>query len=445
MKYLDHAATSPVRPEVREAIAPFLGLAAGLDAGSEPGLAGGARRDTDATFADPALFGNPSSRHVAGERAARILEDARARVARVLGVRAGDVVFTSGGSEADNLAIKGAAIAAIERGARHVVTTPIEHEAVLRSVDHLRRIHGFEVSLVDVDEAGRISADAVAAAIRPDTAVVSIGYANNEVGTVQPLRAIADAVAAARASVGGRAAPGRAWLHTDAVQAAGWLPLDGRALGVDAMTVAGHKIGAPKGCGVLAVRSRVPLEPLVHGGGQERGRRSGTESVASAVAMAVALECAEAEREAAALAAAASRDAFVRAVLERVPDARLTGAPIEGPGPGVVAGSDGAGRLPGLASFVFPGTSGEAVLLELERRGVLSSSGSACAAGDDEPSHVLTAMGVSAEIAQTSVRFTVSAASVASSLAATGTADPFAGVAAALADAVTAVRSIAAT
>ncbi|MFT4230569.1 MAG: cysteine desulfurase family protein [Microbacterium sp.] len=352
MLYLDNAATTPVRREVLEAMLPYL----------------------------TRVFGNPSSHHTAGEAAARALADARSRVARVLGMRAGDVVFTSGGTEANNLAVKGIAIAAQQRrGAAHVVTTPVEHESVLGSADYLRRVHGFEVAHTPVDGAGRVDADAVAAALRDDTALVSIGYANNEVGTVQDAAAIA---AVARA----RGIP----LHLDAVQAAGWLPLAG--LGADAVSLAGHKLGAPKGTGVLAVRGRIPLEPLLHGGGQERGRRSGTEDVAGAVGLATALELAEAEREESAARVGALVREFIAQVLATVPSSRLTGDPVD--------------RLPGTASFTFAGTSGEAVLLELERRGVVSSSGSACAAGSDDPSHVLLAMGVPPALAQTAVRFT---------------------------------------
>ncbi|QAY61875.1 cysteine desulfurase [Microbacterium protaetiae] len=352
MLYLDNAATTPVRREVLEAMTPFL----------------------------TRTFGNPSSHHTVGEASARALDDARARVAHILGVRAGDVVFTSGGTEADNLAVKGIAVAAhLARGARHLVTLPIEHEAVLQSADFLARVHGFEITLVPVDGGGRVSPSAIADALRDDTALVSVGYANNEVGTVQDVAAIA-------AVCRERGIP----LHLDAVQAAGWLPLGGT--GADALSIAGHKLGAPKGTGALAVRGRIPLEPLVHGGGQERGRRSGTENVAGAVALATALELAEAEREEDAAAVAALRDAFIARVLAAVPRARLTG--------------DRVHRLPGTASFTFAGTSGEAVLLELERRGVVSSSGSACAAGADEPSHVLTAMGIDRETAQTAVRFT---------------------------------------
>ncbi len=352
MLYLDHAATTPVRPEALAAMLPYL---------------------TD-------RFGNPSSHHTVGEAAAAALDDARRRVATVLGMRAGDIVFTAGGTEADNLAIKGMAIgAALRRGTPvHLITTPMEHEAVLASCEYLERVHGYAVTRVPVDGDGRVDPDAVAAAIRPDTALVTIGYANNEIGTVQDVAALARVTAA-----------GGVPLHLDAVQAAGWLPLQGT--GADALSIAGHKIGAPQGTGVLAVRGRLPLEPLLHGGGQERDRRSGTENVAGAIAFATALELAEAERAEAATYVAALSDHFITRVLAQVPTARLTGHPIH--------------RLPGTASFTFAGTSGEAVLLELERRGVVSSSGSACAAGSDEPSHVLLALGIPPEVAQTSVRF----------------------------------------
>jgi cysteine desulfurase len=354
MLYLDNAATTPVRPEVLEAMMPYL----------------------------TRWFGNASSHHTVGEAAAEALADARSRVARVLGMRAGDVIFTSGGTEANNLAVKGISIAAqATRGARHLITTPIEHESILESAEYLSRVHGFEVEPVGVDASGRVAASDIAAALREDTALVSVGYANNEVGTVQDVPAIA---AVARS----RGVP----VHIDAVQAAGWLSLDAASLGVDAISLAGHKLGAPKGTGVLAVRGRIPLEPLLHGGGQERGRRSGTEDVAGAVGLATALELAEAERADVSARVEALRERFTAQVLQNVPSARLTGDPVH--------------RLPGTASFTFAGTSGEAVLLELERRGVVSSSGSACAAGSDEPSHVLLAMGVAPDVAQTAVRFT---------------------------------------
>ncbi|PNW07771.1 cysteine desulfurase [Microbacterium testaceum] len=347
--YLDNAATTPVRPEVREAMAPYL----------------------------TRFFGNPSSHHEVGEAAASALDEARARVAAVLGFRAGDVVFTSGGTESNNAAIKGLVLGS---GKRHLVTTAIEHESVLASADYLSRLHGVRVTHARVDDTGTLTPEALAGVLCDDTGLVSVGYANNEIGTVQDAAALA-AVAHQRGIP----------LHLDAVQAAGWLPLTG--LGADAVTVAGHKIGAPKGTGILAVRGRLPFEPLLHGGGQERGRRSGTPDVAGAVAIATALTLAEAERAADAARVETLRDAFIRRVLATVPGARLTGHPQR--------------RLPGTASFVFPGTNGETVLLELERHGVVSSSGSACAAGSDEASHVLLAVGLSPDEARTAVRFSL--------------------------------------
>lgn len=376
--YLDAAATSAVRREVLEAMWPYL----------------------------TGDFGNPSSHHAVGESAARALADARAAVAAWLGCRASEVVFTSGGTEADNLAIKGIALAS-PRG-RHLVTTPIEHEAVLESIDHLVRLHGFEATFVPVGSDGLVDPRAFAAALRPDTTLASVMLANNEVGTVQPVAELA-------ALAHERGIP----FHTDAVQAAGWLPLDVRELGVDALSVSGHKLGAPKGIGALYVRGRIPLEPVLHGGGQERGRRSGTENVAGAVALATAARLAQAGREANAEAATAARDAFVAAVLAEALDARLTGHP--------------GRRLPGTASFVFPGTNGEAVLLELERHGIVSSSGSACAAGSEDASHVLLALGYPEDIARTAVRF---------SWGPEVTAEQLAAVAPAVGEAVRAVRSL---
>ncbi len=351
MLYLDHAATSPVHPEVRAAMEPYLGD----------------------------VFGNPSSSHTVGEAAARALTNARTRVARALGMRSSDVVFTSGGTEADNLAVKGIVLAGLERGRRHLVVSPIEHEAILESADHLRRFHDVEVTRLPVDPSGLLSVDDVRAALRDDTALVSIGHANNEIGTVQDVAAIAAVTSSAGVP-----------LHVDAVQSAGWLPLHG--LGADAVAIAGHKIGAPKGIGALGVRGRVPVEPLLHGGGQERGRRSGTENVAGAVGLATALEIVERERVTVSARVGAATERFIRTVLARVPRAALTGHPTR--------------RLPGTAAFTFAGVSGEAVLLELERRGIVTSSGSACAAGSDEPSPVLLACGIAPDVARTAVRVT---------------------------------------
>ncbi|GAA1056697.1 cysteine desulfurase [Agromyces luteolus] len=350
MIFADHAATTPVRREALEAMWPYL----------------------------TGAFGNPSSRHGVGEAAAQALAWARDEVASVVGCRAGDVVFTSGGTEADNLAILGLALAN-PRG-RHVVVSPVEHEAVLGAADALRRLHGFDVDEVAVAPTGEVTPEALARVIRPDTTLISVQLANNEVGTVNP---IAELAAVAHDS--------GALIHTDTVQAAGWLPLSIDGLGVDALSLAGHKVGAPKGTGALIVRGRLPIEPVLHGGGQERGRRSGTENVAGAVAFATALRLAEDERADAAARVGAATARFRQLVTAAVPDAVPTGHPSR--------------RLPGTVSYVFPGTGGEAVLLELERRGVVVSSGSACAAGSDEPSHVLTAMGFAPEVALTAVRF----------------------------------------
>ncbi|HAP89179.1 MAG TPA: cysteine desulfurase [Arthrobacter bacterium] len=354
MIFLDAAATTPVRREVLEAMWPYLS----------------------------GEFGNPSSHHTLGEAAASALAGARAAVAMVLGCRPGEITFTSGGTEADNLAVKGIALArqAADPALNRVVISAVEHPAVEESALYLERFHGFTVDVVPVDGTGRVTPEALAAVLRPETAVVSIMYANNEVGTIQPVAELA-AVAAEHGVP----------FHTDAVQAAGWLPLDVRALGVDALSISGHKLGAPKGCGVLYVRGRTRVEPLVHGGGQERGRRSGTENVAGAVALATALTLAHAERPELATRVAGLRERFIATILDTVPGALLTGHRME--------------RLPSVASFCFPGTSGESVLLELERQGVVCSSGSACAAGSDAPSPVLTALGYDAEVAQTAVRF----------------------------------------
>ena len=346
MIYLDAAATTSLRRDVLERMWPYLGPD----------------------------FGNPSSHHEVGESARRALDQARAEVAAVLGCKASEITFTSGGTESDNAAIKGIALAT-PRG-RHIITSAVEHPAVLESVEFLGRM-GFEVTVLDVDKTGLVDAAALAAALRDDTTLVSIQYANNEVGTVQPIAALSALTSA-------NGIP----FHTDAVQAAGWLDLDVARLGVQAMSISGHKLGAPKGIGILYVGRRIPLEPLLHGGGQESGRRSGTENVAAAVGMAAALGFAGEDSAATIV----LRDRFIKRVLAEVPDAVLTGHPGE--------------RLPGTASFVFPGTSGEAILLELEARGIVCSSGSACAAGSDEPSYVLTAMGFDGPVAQTAVRFT---------------------------------------
>ncbi|MCS6589086.1 cysteine desulfurase family protein [Curtobacterium flaccumfaciens] len=378
MFYLDRAATTPVRREVLEAMWPYL----------------------------TGVFGNPSSTHGVGDEAARGLTAARAAVAGVLGCRPAEVVFTTGGTEGANTAIKGIALAT-PRG-RHVVTSAIEHEAVLESCAYLARFHDFDVTVLPVGPDGRVDPAVLRAALRPDTTLVSIAHADNEIGTVQDVPALA----AVAHEVGAR-------FHTDAVQSAPWLPIGLGVLGVDALSLSGHKLGAPKGTGVLAVRAGVPLEPLLHGGGQERGRRSGTEDVAGAVAVATALGLAAETVRSGEGTATTVRDAVLDGVLAAVPGAFVTGSREH--------------RLPGHASFCFPGVNGETVLLELEQRDVVSSSGSACAAGSTEASHVLTALGIPEDVARTALRLTFDAAL---------TPDDVPVVVGAVADAVATVRAL---
>ena len=357
MIYLDHAATSPPRREVLEAVWPYL---------------------TQVT-------GNPSSSHEVGRAAKAGLDAARHAVAEVLGARPGEVVFTSGGTEADNLAITG--IATANPRGRHLVVSAIEHPAVLETASALRE-SGFEVDVVGVDGDGLLDLAALDAVLRPDTTLVSVMYANNEIGTVQPLAEIA-----VRCRAFGIP------FHTDAVQAAGHLPLDVAELGVDALSASAHKFGGLRGAGFLWVRGVVPLAPVLHGGGQERGRRSGTSDVASAVGTAVALHAAATAREAEVDRLTSLRDRLIESVLATVPGARLTGHRTR--------------RLPGHASFCFAGVGGETVLAELEQVGIVCSSGSACAADSDDASHVLLATGIDADLARTAVRFTLGPTSTA--------------------------------
>ena len=352
--YLDYASTTPAHPAVLQAMEPYL------------------RQE----------FGNPSNLYRLGRRAADAVERARASVARALGCRDDEIVFTSGGSEADNLALKGVALALPEK--RHLVTTTIEHSAVLGAARDLQEHFGIEVTWVPVDERGIVDPAAVAAAIRPDTCLVSVMLANNEIGTIQPVAEIAR-LARARGVL----------VHTDAVQAAGVLDLDVERLGVDALSLSAHKFYAPKGVGVLYVRRGTPLVPLIHGGSQERLRRAGTENVAGIVACGAALELVEQHRAATCARLVALRDRLIEGIEAAVPGALLNG--------------DRRQRLPGNANFCLGGVQGESILLELELDDVYASSGSACHAGSQDPSHVLLAIGRSPELAHTAVRLTLGA------------------------------------
>ena len=358
MIYLDHAATTPVKPEALQAAWPWL----------------------------TSEFGNPSSTHELGHRASTALEGARETVAKFFGARTSEIIFTSGGTESDNLGIIGLALAN-PRG-KHIVSARTEHQAVLASIEFLERVHGFETTWLELDPHGNILN--FSDALRNDTSLVTLMVVNNEIGTMHP---IAELVVQAH-EVG-------ALFHTDAVQAVGWADLDVHTLGVDALSVSGHKFGAPKGCGVLYLKNRVHAEPLIHGGGQEVGLRSGTENVAWAVAIATALESLHSVDEEVAE-VTRLRDEYIDKVLAGVAGAQLTG-PTEN-------------RAANIASFVIQGVSGESLLLEMERHEVIVSSGSACAAGRDEPSHVLTAIGIDPQLAQTAIRFSFSHSTAAEEL-----------------------------
>jgi cysteine desulfurase len=352
--YLDYASTTPVHPRVLQAMEAYL------------------RQE----------FGNPSSLSPLGRRAAEAREQARARVAGVLGCHDDEVVFTSGGSESDNLALKGVALA--RPGKRHLVTTTIEHSAVLGAARGLQEHFGVDVSHVPVDEHGITDPAAVAAAIRPDTCLVSVMLANNEIGTIQPIAEIA------------RLARERGILmHTDAVQAAGLLDLNVARLGVDLLSLSAHKFYAPKGVGLLYVRRGTPLVPLIHGGDQEGRHRAGTENLAGIVGCGVALEMVEQHRLATCARLTALRDRLIEGI-----EASIRGALLNG---------DRRRRLPNNANFCFRDVQGETILLELEMGNVYASSGSACHAGSQDPSHVLLAIGRSPELAHTSLRLTLGA------------------------------------
>ena len=356
--YMDHAGTTPLAPEVLRAMTPY--------------------------FTD--LFGNPSSIHTVGQEARYALDEARERVARVLNCRPREVVFTSGGTESDNAAIVGAATALQETG-NHVITSSVEHHAVLHTAQHLES-QGFEVTYLPVDSDGLVQPEAVQRAITDKTTLVSIMYANNEIGVVNPIPEIAQVIKQRAAELS------RTILfHTDAVQAAGYLDLDVRMLGVDLLSLSGHKFHGPKGTGVLFIRRGAPFLPYLLGGGQERERRSGTENIPGIVGLSVALEAANAKREETGRHCAELRDRIVTEVLERVPGSRLNGHPTR--------------RLPNNANFSFPGVEGEPILLGLDMAGIAASSGSACSSGSLEPSHVLLALGQSAEVARGSLRLTL--------------------------------------
>lgn len=341
--YLDHCATTPVRPDALEAMLPYFSQ----------------------------HYGNPSSLHRLGRETGKALRIARGQIADVLGCSPGEVIITSSGTEADNLALRGVAFARRRRGeGNHLVVSAVEHKGILDTAKQLRDAFDFELTVLDVDAYGRVSPMDLALAIRPDTLIVSIMAANNEVGTIQPL---AELSAVCRE----RAVP----FHSDAVQATGSLSLNVDELGVDLMSLGAHKFYGPKGIGLLYLRRGMALQPQITGGSHEGKRRASTENVAYIVAMAVALELAQAERASEAARLAALRDRLIAGVLAGVPDSYLTGHPTE--------------RMANHASFVVRGIEAEGMLIGLDMAGICASSGSACTSGAQEPSHVLTAMGVS--------------------------------------------------
>ena len=350
--YLDHAATTPVRAEVLEVMLPFFGP----------------------------RFGNPSSVHRWGREARAAMDEARDRVARALGAAADEICFTSGGTEADNLAVLGA-WRAVRQTRRVVVSTPMEHKAVLGAV-HQIVAEGGEERMLPLDADGRVVMEQFEAAVDDGTALCTVMWVNNEIGVVQDIPSLA-AHAKSRGVL----------FHSDAVQAFGKLPIDVRSVPVDYLTISGHKIGAPKGVGAVFIRRGAPVEPLLHGGTQDRGRRPGTENVAMVVGFARAAELAVTEREAEWQRLETMRDQLEQALLERIPDARIHGR--------------GAPRAPHIINISVPGTDSESMLMALDLQGVACSAGSACQSGNIDPSHVLTAIGVPHDLAVAAVRLSL--------------------------------------
>ena len=350
--YLDHSATTPVRAEVLEAMLPFFGP----------------------------RFGNPSSTHRWGREARVALDEARERLARALGASADEVCFTSGGTEADNLAVIGA-WRAVRQARPAVVSTPIEHKAVLAAVQEVEAEGGI-ARLVDVGPDGVVDAASFDAAVRDDTALCSVMWVNNEVGTIQDIAAMASAAKACGAL-----------FHTDGVQALGKVVIDTRAIPVDYLSISGHKVGAPKGIGALFVRRGAPITPLLYGGAQDRGRRPGTENVAMSIGFARAVELAVAEREAETERLRKLRDELETALLTKIPDAIIHGR--------------GGPRVAHIMNISVPGTDSESMLMALDLQGVACSAGSACQSGSIDPSHVLAALHVPHEHAVASIRFSL--------------------------------------
>ncbi|WP_322795008.1 cysteine desulfurase family protein [Tepidiforma sp.] len=360
MIYLDHAATTPLRSVAREAMEPFLGH----------------------------RFGNPSGLYALGRDAQQAVDEARAAVAACLGARSSEIIFTSGATESINTALVGIAYAMRRAGAGdHIITSAIEHHAALHAAGFLEEL-GFQLTVIGCDASGAVSLDELGRAIRPETILVSVMLANNEVGTIQPIADIADLLRARRAPAGHRIL-----LHTDAVQAPAWLPIDVETLGVDALSLSAHKFGGPKGTGILYLRRATPFHPLLLGGGQEMHKRAGTENVAGIVGTAAALQSASsgtAERSRRVL---QLRNRLRDGILAAVPDVQVNGCQ--------------QNCLPGILNIAFGGLESDALVAALDELGIAVSSGSACSSSTWEPSHVLMAMGVPIRRAVGSIRFSL--------------------------------------
>ncbi len=353
--YLDYAATTPVDPRVLQLMLPYFNE----------------------------TFGNPSSIHRYGQSAEAALENARSVISQWMHCLPGEIVFTSCGTESDNLALRGAAFSARKsRNANHILISPVEHHAVSHTAEQLASLHGFELEYLPVDSYGYTSAEDVAACLRPETAIVSVIYANNEIGTINPIAEI------------GRLCRSRGVLfHTDAVQAAGYLDIDVTSLNADLVSIGAHKFYGPKGIGALYIRQGVSIFPAQTGGGQESGLRAGTQNIPYIVGMAEALRLAQSEKTPRISVIAPLRDRLVGTILEEIPESQLTGHPHE--------------RLPNHASFLFKGVDGNALLMMLDMQGFACSSGSACKTGSPEPSDVLTSLGYTRDWALGSLRLTL--------------------------------------
>ena len=350
--YLDHAATTPVRPEVLEESLPY--------------------------FTE--YYGNASGIYGVAKESKKALEHAREQVAHAIGARKDEIIFTAGGSESDNMALRGVAEALAEKG-KHIITTQIEHHAILHTCAYLEK-KGFRVTYLPVDEMGKVDPAAVEAAICPDTILISIMFANNEIGTIEPI-----------AQIGAIAKKHRVLFHTDAVQAVGHVKIDVEAMQIDLLSMSGHKLGAPKGIGALYIRKGTPIRSLLYGGGQEFGKRAGTENIPGIVGLGKAIEIADTTMEETLPKLTAMRDRLMNGILERVPDCRVNG--------------DRVDRLPGNVNISFIGIEGESLLLLLDALGIAASSGSACTSGSLDPSHVLLAIGLPHEVAHGSLRMTL--------------------------------------